>query len=48
MTEGEAVKGGSLVGDTGWVWGPGLVAAVTASCAARGGRTQLHWDENSK
>lgn len=41
-------KGGSLVGDTGWVWGPGLAAAATASCAARGGHTQLHWDENSK
>lgn len=36
------------MGDTGWVWGPGLAAAAPASCAARGGRTQLHWDENSK
>lgn len=41
-------QGSSLVRDAGWVWGLGLVAVATASCAARGGHTQLHWDENSK
>ena len=53
VTMGERAKAGSLVRvDAGWVWGPGLaagpVAALAALCAARGGRTQLHGDENSK
>lgn len=50
---GEHAKGDSLVRvDAGWVWGPGSVAGLAAAsaalCAAPGGRTQLHRDENSK
>lgn len=50
---GERAKGTARFSvDAWWIWGPGTaagpVAAAAASCAARGGRTQLHRDENSK